>query len=72
MSLKEFITTYYSKEIYLGTKKLQQEMIRNARSKTQMIFLYKCLSKKVTPKSFRLHAPINTTKMQKHNERIKN
>ena len=62
MSLKEFITTSCGKEIYLDTKKLQQEKIRNARAKNQMVFLYKCLSNNVTPKSFRLRAPIKTTK----------
>ena len=64
MSLKEFITTSYGKEIYLYTKKLQQEKIRNARAKNQMAFLYKCLSNNVTPKSFRLRAPIKTTKCE--------
>ena len=44
MSLKEFIATFYGKEIYLDKKKLQQEKIRNARAKNQMVFLYKCLS----------------------------
>ena len=62
MSLKEFITTSYGKEIYLYTKKLQQEKIRNARAKNQMVFLYKCLPNNVTPKSFRIRAPIKTTK----------
>ena len=52
MSLKQLITTSYGKEIYLETKKLQQEKIRNARAKNQMVFLYKCLSNNVTPKSF--------------------
>ena len=52
MSLKEFITTSYGKEIYLDTKKLQLEKIRNAKAKNQMIFLFKCLSNNVTPKSF--------------------
>ena len=64
MSLKEFITTSYGKEIYLYTKKLQQEKIRNARAKNQMAFLYKCLSNNVTPKSFRKCAPIKTTKCE--------
>ena len=64
MSLKEFITTSYDKEIYLYTKKLQQEKIRNARAKNQMVFLYKCLSNNVTPKSFRLRAPIKTTECE--------
>ena len=58
MSLKEFITTSYDKEIYLDTKKLQQEKIRNGEAKNQMVFLYKFLSNNVTPKSFRLRAPI--------------
>ena len=29
-----------------------------------MVFLYKCLSNNVTPKSFRLRAPIKTTKCE--------
>ena len=64
MSLKEFITRSYGKEIYLYTKKLQQEKIRNARAKHQMVFLYKCLSNNVTPKSFRLCGPIKTNKSE--------
>ena len=54
----------YGKEIYLYTKKLQQEKIWNARAKNQMVFLYECLSNNVTPKSFRLRAPIKTTKCE--------
>ena len=54
----------YRKEIYLYTKKLQQEKIRNARAKNQMVFLHKCLSNNVTPKSFQLRAPIKTTKCE--------
>ena len=64
MSLKECITTSYGKEIYLCAKKLQQEKIRNERAKNQMVCLYKCLSNNVTPKSFRLRAPIKTTKCE--------
>ena len=64
MSLKEFIAISYGKEIYLDTKKLQQEKMRNARAKNQMVFLYKYLSNNVTPKSFRLRAPIKTTKCE--------
>ena len=52
MPLKEFITTSYGKEIYLDTKKLQQEKIQNGRAKNQMVFLYKYLSNNVTSKSF--------------------
>ena len=33
MSLQDFISTSYGKEIYLGTKKLEQEKIRNVRVK---------------------------------------
>ena len=65
MYLKEFIMTSYSKEIHLGIKKLQQEKIRDARVENQMVFLYKCLSNNVTPKSFQLRAPIRTTKCEK-------
>ena len=64
MSLKEFINTSYGKEIYLYTKNLQQEKIRNARAKSQIVFLYKCLSNNVTPKSFQLRAHIKTTKCE--------
>ena len=54
----------HRKEIYLDTKKLQQKKIRNERAENQMLFLYKCLSNNVTPKSFRLRAPIKTTKCE--------
>ena len=50
MSLKEFITISYGKEICLCTKKLQEEKLRNARAKNQMVCLYKYLSNNVTPK----------------------
>ena len=51
MSLKELITKSYSKEVYLDTKKVQQKIPQNAiaKSKNQMVFLYKCLSSNVTP-----------------------
>ena len=65
MSLKEFITASYGKEIYLYTKKLQQEKIQNSRTKNQMVFLYKCLSNNVITKSFRLCGPIKTTKCER-------
>ena len=71
MSLKECITTSYGKEIYLCAKKLQQEKTRNERAKNQMVCLYKCLSNNVTPKSFRLRAPIKTTKCENIMEELK-
>ena len=54
MSLKELITKSYSKEVYLDTKKVQQKIPQNAiaKSKNQMVFLYKCLSSNVTPDRF--------------------
>ena len=64
MLLKEFITTSCGKQIYLYTKKLQQEKIQNARAKNQIVFLYKCLSNNVTQKSFRIGALIKTIKYE--------
>ena len=58
------VATSYGKEIYLDTKKLQEEEIQNARAKNQITFLYKCMSNNVTPNSLWLRAPIKTTKCE--------
>ena len=62
MTLKQFITTSYGKKIYSTTKQFQEKKIKNAHAKNQFIFLQRCISNNITPKSFRIKSPINTKK----------
>ncbi|XP_065675527.1 uncharacterized protein LOC136091746 [Hydra vulgaris] len=62
MTFKDYIITFYGKKIYDDTKKLQDLKIRNANSKNQLVFLQKCLSNNITPKSFKVKTPIHTKK----------
>ena len=62
MSLKELIYNSYGKEIYKTTRELQRKKIKAAVSKNQLIFLEKCLTHDVTPKSFRIKPPIKSQK----------
>ncbi|XP_065678099.1 uncharacterized protein LOC136093107 [Hydra vulgaris] len=62
MTFKDYIITFYGKKIYDDTKKLQDLKIRNANLKNQLVFLQKCLSNNITPKSFKIKNPIHTKK----------
>ena len=62
MSLKELICNSYGVEIYKTTTELQRKKIKAVVSKKQLIFLEKCLTDDVTPKSFRIQPPIKSQK----------
>ena len=62
MSLKDLIYNSNSKEIYKSRRELQHKKIKAAVSKNQLIFLEKCLTHDVTPKSFRIKPPIKLQK----------
>ena len=61
MSLKELIYNSYGKENYKTTRELQHKKIKAAVSKN-LIFLEKCLTHDVTPKSLRIKPPIKSQK----------
>ena len=62
MSLKQLIYKSCSEEIYKITRELQCKKIKAAVSKKQLIFLEKCLTYNVNPKSFRIKPPIKSQK----------
>ena len=62
ISLKQLLIASYGKELYKKTTLLQQMKIKNALAKNQMIFLQRCIYHNITPKSFRLKAPIKSRK----------
>ena len=62
MSLKKLICNSYGEEIYKTIRELQCKKIKAAVSKNQLIFLEKCLTHGVTPKSFRIKPPIKSQK----------
>ena len=62
MSLKELIGNSNGKEIYKITREWQRKKIKAVISKNQLIFLEKCLTHNVTPKSLRIKPPIKSQK----------
>ena len=61
-TLKTYITAKYGAELYKETIKLKIAKKNTAKTKNQLIFLQKCISHKIIPKSLRLHSPIKTTR----------
>ena len=58
LSYINYITTSYGKNIYSLTQQLQCEKVKLANSKNQLIFLDKCITKKIIPKFFQVKSPI--------------
>ena len=53
---------FTASKIYLLTKQLQRQKFKLANSKNQLIFLERCITDKVIPKSFQVKSPILSTK----------
>ena len=64
MTLKQLITNSYSKEIYNTTEKFQEQKIKNAISKNQLIFLQRCVSNHIFPPSLKVRSPIKSKKAE--------
>ena len=62
MSYRNYITTSYGKKIYSLTQQLQRQKVKLANSKNQLIFLEKCITNKIIPKSFQVKSPILSKK----------
>ena len=62
MSYRSYNTTLYGKKIYSLTQQLQRQKVKLANSKNQLIFLEKCITKKIIPKSFQVKSPILSKK----------
>ena len=71
MSLKEIIRNSCGEEIYKITRKWQRKKIKAVISKNQLIFLEKCLTHNVTPKSFRIKSPIKSQKPNRITEKCR-
>ena len=65
MSLKTYLTQSYGEDIYRTTTRLQELRDKSARAKNHIVFLERCLSHGVTPKSFRIKSPMNDTKAKR-------
>ena len=60
MSLKTYITAGYGASIYKETITYKDLMLQQAKSKNQQVFLQRCISNKIIPKSFRIHNPLKS------------
>ena len=62
MPLTQLLVSSYGKELYKETLSLQQQKIKKAIAKNQLIFLQRCIHYSITPKSFRIKSPIKSKK----------
>ena len=60
MTLKEYITSGYGAGTYRKTLMLKEAKKDKAKSKNQMVFLERCLTHNVIPKSFAIHSPLKS------------
>ena len=65
MSLKSIITAGYGYSIYKQTTELQHLLKKQSISKNQTVFLQRCLTHKILPKSFRRKSQVNTSSAKK-------
>ena len=74
MSLKQLLVSSYGKELYKETLSLQQQKIKKAIAKNQIIFLQRCIHHNITPKSFQIKSPIKSKKtfniMKKYSRKL--
>ena len=59
-SLKNYISTGYGASIYKETKHLKDLILQQTKLKNQQIFLQRCISNRVIPKSYRVHSPLTS------------
>ena len=62
MSLKTYITDRYGAIVYEKTTLLKELKTEQAKTKNQSIFLERCVSHKLIPKSLRIKSPVNNIK----------
>ena len=60
MSLKNYISAGYGTSIYKDTKKLKNLILQQTKLKKQQIFLQRCISNRIIPKSYRIHSPLTS------------
>ena len=58
MSLKNLITTGYGTSIYKKTRLLKDQLTKAATLKNQQIFLQRCITHRILPKSFHMQNPL--------------
>ena len=62
MSFRNYITASYGKTIYSETQQLQRLKVKLAIAKNQLIFLERCMTNNIMPKSFRTKSSILSRK----------
>ena len=62
-SLKQLLVSSYGKELYKETLSLEQQKIKKAIAKNQVIFLQRCIHHNITPKSCRVKSPVKSKKL---------
>ena len=62
MSLKKLLISSYGKKLQKKTISLQRIKIKAGDEKNKLIFLQKCLTYNIIPKSFRIRSPIKSKK----------
>ena len=62
MSFKNAITDSYGEEVYKNISNLQKLKQKSAVTKNQWIFMQRCLSNDILPKSFKTRPTLNTRK----------
>ena len=62
MSLTQLLVSFDGKELHKETLSLQQQKIKKAIAKNQLIFLQRCIHHNIQPKSFRIKSPIKSKK----------
>ena len=62
MSYRNYISTSYGNNIYSLTQQLERQKVKLANSKNQLIFLERCNTKKIIPKSFQIKSPFLSKK----------
>ena len=60
MSLKELLTNSYGADTYKRTNQLKLEKNKKAKLKNQIIFLQRCITHKIIPKSMRVRYPVTS------------
>jgi len=58
VTFNEFLSTRYGAGVTKISKNIKDTKCKMARSKNQMIFLQRCISNNVVPKSFRIRSPL--------------
>ena len=71
MSLKDYLVGSYGAAVYEKTVQLKKLRTLSAKSKNQSIFLQRCVSYKLLPRSFRINCPSANGRMMNIMERYR-